>query len=242
LTNTGKAPLVYEVAQASLRKLIDERNYIAGDRIPSERDLSERFKVHRLTMRKAIENLVVEGLLERRGTSGTYIPSPMVLRPISAHSFSQPITEIVGSEGVKAGSKLMFFEQGQASTRVAEKLDVNIGASLFIIKRLRTVNELPFCIETTWIPESIVPGLTANDLVKDLSLYSLLRHRYNIEIGTAKPTISTGTITTQDLEILDMKQGETALVIDSVTSDTDGRPIEYLSSVNHPRRVMFVIE
>ncbi|WP_179381321.1 GntR family transcriptional regulator [Jannaschia marina] len=242
MQQTEKQPLVYEKVQASLRQLVEQRNYIAGDRIPSERDLCERFDVHRATLRKAIDNLIAEGLLERRGTSGTYIPSPTVLRPISAHSFSQPITEIVGASGGKAGSKLMFFEQGQASVRIADRLDVEVGDPLFIIKRLRTVNEQPFCIETTWIPTALVPGLTATDLVRDLSLYGLLRDRYDIAIGTAKATISSGTISTQDLETLDMKQGEVALIIDSVTSDKDGNPIEYLSSLNHPRRVMLVVE
>ena len=136
----------------------------------------------------------------------------------------------------------MFFEQGQASLRIADRLNVEVGTALFIIKRLRTVNDQPFCIETTWIPVALVPGLTATDLVRDLSLYGLLRERYKIDIGKAMATISTGTISAQDLETLDMKQGELALVIDSVTSDKNGDPIEYLSSLNHPRRVMLVVE
>ncbi len=113
---------------------------------------------------------------------------------------------------------------------------------MFMIKRLRTVNELPFCIETTWIPTVLVPGLTAADLIRDLSLYGLVKDRYNIKMGKAKATISTGPVSGQDLQILDMKQGETALVIDSVTSSQSGKPIEYLSSLNHPRRVMLVVE
>lgn len=234
--------LVYEQAQHAILKLIEQRSYIAGDRIPSERDLSDRFGVHRMTVRKAIDKLVHEGMLERRGTSGTYIPAPVVMRPVSGHSFSQSISEIVRNSGGSPGSKLLFFERGEASLRAAEKLTVGVGEPLLIIKRLRTIDELPFCAETTWLPAKLVPGLTADDLFGDLSFYELLEKRYGVKPGTAKATLSSVPVPAADAEILGMKQGEQALAVHSVTSDKRGVPIEYLTSLNHPRRVMFTIE
>lgn len=238
----GSGMLVYEQAQQAILKLIEERSYVAGDRIPTERDLSERFGVHRKTLRKAIDNLENDGVLERRGRSGTYIPAPVVMRPVSGHSFSHSLSQIVHDGGGIPGSKLLYFERAQASVRAASHLSVEPGTAVFVMKRLRTVNDLPFCIETTWIASDRVPGLAADDLAGDLSFYALIEERYGIKPGTAKATLNASTIASSDVELLDMKQGESALVIHSVTSDIDGQPIEYLTSLNHPRRVMFTIE
>ena len=74
---------VHERAQQHIIEMIEGPDYAAGDRIPSERDLAERYRISRMTMRKAIDRLVDKGLLERRGTSGTYIPVPVIRRPIT---------------------------------------------------------------------------------------------------------------------------------------------------------------
>lgn len=234
--------LVYEQAQQEILKIIEQRSYVAGDRIPSERDLSDRLGIHRLTVRKAVDNLVNEGVLERRGTSGSYLRAPVVMRPISAHSSLHSISEMVRASGGEPGSRLLFFEQDEASSTIAEKLQIEVGDPLIAIKRLRTVDHLPFCIETTMLPLARVPGLAADDLFSGHSLYTLLEKRYGIKLGTGKATISSSTISMQDAEILGLKSGESALIMHSVVSDTGLKPIEYLTSLNHPRRVMFVMK
>ena len=137
---------VYEQARQNILKMIEQRDYLPGDRIPSERELSERFGVHRMTVRKAIDRLVASGVLERRGTSGTYLPAPVVRRPVAGHLSSYSISEIVHNCGGVPGSRLLFFEQRQANPRVADRLQIDKGASVVAIKRLRTVNDLPFCV------------------------------------------------------------------------------------------------
>ena len=86
---------VYEKAQQHILEMIEGPDYAAGDRIPSERELSERFGISRMTMRKAIDRLALKGLIERRGTSGTYIPVPVIKRPLISRMFSQGISQIV---------------------------------------------------------------------------------------------------------------------------------------------------
>lgn len=240
-TSDGKG-LVHEQAKQQILQLIDERSYIAGDRIPSERDLSERFGIHRMTVRKAIGNLIADGVLERRGTSGTYIPSPVVIRPVSGSKPPASISDIVKGGGGRPGSKLLFFEQNRASLRAAEKLKIASGDPVIVIKRLRIVNELPFCIETAWLPSERVPGLAADDLFGDLSFYALLEERYGIKIGRAQRTLSASKIGNVDADILGIEPRENALVLHSVVYDVNGIPFEYMASLNHPHRVVFSIE
>lgn len=242
LESVAESPLVYEQAQTAILKMIEDRNYSAGDRIPSERDLSDRFEINRLTLRKAIANLVKEGRLEKRGTSGTYVPAPTVLRPISAHSGTHSISQIVRDCGGQPGNKLLFFEEAEASSRLADRLEISAGDPVLMIKRVRSVNNLPFCIETAWLPGERVPGLAAGDLLGDESLYSILESRYGIKTGTGTATVSAANVPKKDAELLGLYGGDFALIIHSVINDTEGRPIEFLASINHPHRVQLTAE
>jgi GntR family transcriptional regulator len=236
------ATRVYEKAQQHIIEMIEGPGYSAGDRIPSERELSDRFGISRMTMRKAIGRLVTKGLLERRGTSGTYIPVPVIKRPIIGHMFSHGISEIVRQCGGIPGSRLLYFEQQEANTRVADRLGIKAGEPLIVIRRLRTVNDLPFCVETTHLPAARVPGLAADDLFGTQSLYALLKERYGIEMGGGDGTISVSTVTAQEATLLGLRRDSPALIFRAVANDKKEKPVEYLTSVNHPQRVVFKTE
>jgi GntR family transcriptional regulator len=115
-----------------------------GDRIPSERELAERFGISRMTVRKALTQLVDAGHLERRGTAGTFLPEPAVVRPLSKR-VSTAISEVVGQAGHKPGARLLFFEQAQADANIARRLQLDEGAAVIVIKRLRLSDAVPFC-------------------------------------------------------------------------------------------------
>jgi GntR family transcriptional regulator len=228
---------LYLRAQQSVLEMIEGPGYAAGDKIPSERELSDRLGISRMTMRKAIDNLVKGGILERRSTSGTFVAVPRVERPLNHDSHS--ISEIIEKAGGRAGSKLLFFESAEANSRVAERLAIRPGASLIVIRRLRTVNDVPFCVETSHLPAERVPGLAAADLLENESLYALLKQRYGIAIGAGESLINVSPATALEAELLGLRPDTPAMIFRSVVRDRQGRPIEYLTSVNHPQRVVF---
>jgi GntR family transcriptional regulator len=229
---------LFEKAQLHILKIIDGKDFVGGERIPSERDLAETLGIHRMTVRKAIDLLVAKGVLERRGTSGTYITEPVIKRPIMSGSFYS-ISEIVHQCGGTPGSRLLFFEQCAANARLAERLKTRPGDCLIMIKRLRTINGMPFCVETTYLPELRVPGLAADDLIHDQSLFAFLKERNDIEMGTSTHNISASLVSAQDSERLGLRKYERALIMRSLSNDIKGTPIEYLISINHPKRVIF---
>jgi GntR family transcriptional regulator len=104
---------------------------------------------------------------------------------------------------------------------------------------LRTVNELPFCVETSHLPADRVPGLAADDLLGGQSLYHLLKARFNIDIGPGESTIAVARATAQEAQLLGLKPETPTLIYRSVVLDRQSRPIEYLTSVNHPQLVVF---
>jgi GntR family transcriptional regulator len=232
---------VYRQIEQHIRDLINSPDYGPGDRVPSERVLAETLGANRMTVRKAIDGLVAQGLLERHSTSGTRIRLPRVTRPTDART-SLGITRLIQSSGGTPGNKLLHFQEQQASGRIAERLGLKEGAPITVVRRLWTVDAVPFCIETSHLPTERVPDLAAEDLTAGQSLYALLRSRYGIAVEGRERMISVATCTEMESRLLDLPQDSPCLLLRLVVADQQGRPVEYMASVNHPRLVVFKTE
>ncbi|SIQ45953.1 MULTISPECIES: GntR family transcriptional regulator [unclassified Bosea (in: a-proteobacteria)] len=233
----ARKPIYVEV-QDYVLDLINGPDYGPGDRIPSERALADTLGFNRMTVRKAIDRLVERNVLERNGTSGTRVPLVQVTRPIEVRS-TLGITRLIRNAGGNPGTRLLHFAEEPASPSVAQRLCVAPGTALVMFRRLRSVNDEPFCIETSWLPAERVPSLVAEDLIAGQSLYDLLRERYRLTVTADQREISVGTATELEARQLALKTGAPTLVLRLVAHDADGRPIEYMKSVNHPHHVVF---
>jgi GntR family transcriptional regulator len=235
---TQNAALYLQV-EATLKEMIEGLSYSPGDQIPSERELSEQLGVSRMTVRRAIENLIRRGLLERRSTSGTFVRQPQVYRRVGK-DVAVGITQLLREEGAVAGSKLLCFETLLAPLKIAEKLKLRLGVPVVMIRRLRTANGKPFCVETSYLSAEIVPGLSAEDLMgESASLYRILAERYGIRLSQNYETLDLSYATHEEAQLLELKEGDPVLLLRSVVMDELDRPVEYLKSVNHPKRVVF---
>lgn len=229
---------VYIRIEEYLRALVAGPGFGAGARVPSERALADRLGASRMTVRKAMDRLVAQGVLERDGTAGTRVTRPRVVRPADAHT-SLGIARIVRAGGGTPGNTLLHFATATADLRIAKRLAIAEGAEIVLIRRLWTVDAAPFCIETSHLSAALVPGLAAEDLVAGQSLYGLLRSRYGIETIRAERLIGVTTLAELEARLLGLGPGGPALLLELVASDATGRPIEYMASVNHPGRVRF---
>lgn len=230
-------PLYLQV-EATLKEMIEGVVYSPGDQIPSERELSEQLGVSRMTVRRAVENLIRRGLLERRSTNGTFVRQPQVLRRVGK-DFAMGLTQLLVQEGVTPGSRLISFQEIRAPLKIAEKLGLRLGSPVFMLRRVRSANDSPFCIETSYLPAEFLPGLSAEDFANNASLYDLLRRRYNVTMVKNDETLKLSFATPEEAELLDLKTGAPVLLLRCVVMDQDDRQMEYLVSVNHPERVVF---
>jgi len=229
---------VYVQVQRFIEEMIDSADYGPGDHIPSERALADQLKVNRLTIRKAIDRLVSEGKLERNSTNGTRLPVPRLMRPVEPNP-SGSISRVIQLSGGTPSNRLLHFELAKANESVSGHLGIAAGSDILIIRRLWRVDDTPICIETSYIPAQLVPGLYAEDLIAGQSLYALLKERYGIEAASSARTISVHTPTTFEEQTLMLPPHASTLLMRVVVSDAAGRPIEYVRSVNHPVHVNF---
>lgn len=234
----SQVPLYLQV-EATLKEMIEDTVFSVGEQIPSERELSEQLGVSRMTARRAIQNLIDHGLLERRSTNGTYVRQPQVLRGMGKEK-TMGLTQLLQQEGVVAGSKLLSFEITRAPLKVAEKLKIRLGSQVVVLRRLRVANDEPFCIETSYIPYELVPELNAEDFsTPKSSLYIIMQDRYNIKLDQNEETLKISFATLEEATHLEIQEGDPVILLRAVVMDIEGRCVEYLKSVNHPSRVVF---
>jgi len=226
---------VYLQVQRFIEEIIDGADHGPGDHIPSERALADQLSVNRLTVRKAIDRLVSSGRLERNSTNGTRIPVPRLLRSGETGS----LTRVIQLNGGTPSNRLLHFELAKARDSIASQLAIPVGSDVVLIRRLWRVDDTPICIETSYIPEKYVPGLEAEDLIAGQSLYSLLKERYGIDAASSTRIISIHNPTSFEEQALKLPPHFSTLLIRLVVADADGRPIEYMQSVNHPIHVNF---
>jgi len=190
-----------------------------GDRLPSERDLSARWGVARMTLRHAMDDLVVEGLVQRRHGSGTYVAPQPFARFLGLTSFTQDMHE----RGLVPGSRLLEYREVLADGAMAAQLGVPTGEPLVKFRRLRLGSDEPMAVETVWIPTAFVPGLGPADL--EGSLYEVLARRYQIVTASANVTIEPVVPEGRTCELLAIPDGQACLRLRMIDSNARGRVV-----------------
>ena len=190
-----------------------------GARLPGERTLSEEFGVCRVTLRRAIEDFISDGRLERRARSGTYIKRPMISSEMRLKSF----TEEIRARGQEPSSSLISFKKTNANISVSKLLGINRGDDIFQVTRLRLADQMPVALETLRITCSSIPNLTHEDLKG--SIYDVFFNKFGIRIMSAKAGITAHNPSEKDRNLLQTSSKTPCLLIKMLDLDQFGKPV-----------------
>lgn len=209
-----------------LKKEIVANKY--SDKIPSERELMERFSVSRTTIREAINHLVNEGLLDKKHGKGTFIKKR---RPIQEwlHTLNS-LTETLERFGMTPGSKLLLSKRVSKPEYIAEHLQEE---TFYLIKRLRTADGIPIAIERHYVPIKLGEQLNEFDL-DSITIYDVMEKELGINMYKAEQVITCTSVSDEDASHLELAHGTNALFVDRIIRDIDGEIIEYYTSVIKP--------
>ena len=237
MTSTTHLPRYQQIVEDLLDQI--ERGDLApGDRLPSERSLSEHFDVNRRTLRNALDVLQRRGLVERRQGAGTFVTSPRFER--KAGEFF-PFTEGIRHRGFEPGSEIISLQKLPASPSVAEQLQLTEVDEVWRFHRLRSVNGEPFLVETFSLPARIAPEINEFDL-SDRSVYDVLEHEYGVIIEMARLSLEAVAISEFEAELLRVPIGSPAMLERHLAFDTEGRPVDYGYDVYRGDRVRFITD
>lgn len=221
-----------------IKEYIRDNNLRPGDRLPSERELAERFNVQRLTVRSALKRLINENIIYSVRGSGNYVGEEKIIRNLLEFG---SLTKTIATSGNALKTKVIHINLIESDKKVAKKLQLTIGTKLYEIKRLRIVREIPLALETSYIPASYVKNIQKVDL-ENTSLYEVLEKEYDIKLVTAAQEISMVFANEKENQLLGIEEGEALLMLESIAEDSEGNKIEYSKSLTRGDRCVFTSE
>jgi len=220
LDEGSRLPL-YQQLQRALRQAIESHVLGPDDALPPERDLAADFSVSRITVRKAIEGLVGEGMLVRRQGSGTFVCARVEKNFSKLTSFSEDMR----ARGRNPRSVWLRKAAGTVTPEESLTLRSSPGTPVYRFHRIRFADDAPMALEYATILASCLPSLEA----VESSLYAALEQAGNRPVR-ALQRLRAVLFTAEQAELLQAKEKGPGLLVERLGFLQDGRAVEFTQS------------
>ncbi|MEG2511893.1 MAG: GntR family transcriptional regulator [Acetivibrio sp.] len=231
----------YYIVKRKLVERIEAEEFSEGEPIVSERELMEEYQVSRITIRKAIDELVNEGYLYRIQGKGTYVKN----EEESQDLFSiKSCTEDVKKLGKNPSKKTIVARVIEANNKRAKQLHLSIGDKLFQLGRVTYADEEPLNYTITYLPVKLFPGIEKYNLEKE-SLYEILNKKYGVKLVKARRTVEAVLAEDEIAEYLDISTNMPVILFGCVTYGlVNGKeiPVEYFKCYYRTDHYKFYID
>jgi GntR family transcriptional regulator len=227
----------YLQIEAEIAGRIETGEFAPGERLQTERELAEALGVSRMTARAALVRLAQRGLIDRRQGQGTFVAEPK-LRQDASH-LRGFFAETVG-QGAFPTSRLIDRSERFASRQLATMLDLRLGETVFAVVRVRSVNDQPVVLETSYFPARVAPGLLELDLERS-SIYRLLE-RFHARPVRAVQSLEPIVAGPPEADLLRVDVGDPLMLVERTAWDAQGRAVEHARDIYRGDRSRFVSE
>lgn len=225
-----------EISREIERRIAEDR-LKEGDKMPSERDLAEKFGVQRDTIRCALDTLIKKGVLIRVPRRGHFVAPKRI--EINLSNF-RTIKREVESIGENYKAITLSYERVSINSKLAEATQLPEGTMCYQILRIRYDNGKPMSLERAYVVEELVPGLNMEDL-EDRSLASILRQRFGITLAGVDQRITQVYPDNMEAELLRVNKDEPIIRYEGLLRDRKDRLIEYFDNAIIPDSIEFHI-
>ncbi len=216
------APL-YSRVEAVLASEIADGALKVGDQLPTEDSLIARFEVSRITVRRAIQNLVSRGLVEIRRGKGTFVAAPKITQELTELS---GFVEDMRALGRRPTARVIGKEIVTADTTVARHLALTKGEHVVRIRRVRLADGVPVSFDETYLPVEIGKRIMTNNL-KVEPIFTLLERKYDVPLVEAEYKLEAVAAEAEVAAALRVKQGSPIFRIERTSYSTGNRPVDY---------------
>jgi GntR family transcriptional regulator len=230
-------PLYHQLKSLLLRR-IEAGELKPNARLQTEDQLAAAYQVSKATVRQALGELVHAGYLRREQGRGTFVAEPRVDQgPTELTSFTVDMRR----RGLGPRSMVLGRAVVSADAPTAAKLQLEGGARVFRLERLRMGDGEPLSIQTAHIPLQLAPGI-ADEEFADSSLYGLLERRYGLIPVSAHERHWAALLERSQSRLLQVAAGSAGLCAERVAYLRDGRPLEYTRSVMRADRYQITLD
>jgi len=215
--------VIYIEVKNSLFQKISEGVYKAGDKIPSERDLSDEYHVSRMTARQAVSLLVTEGVVYREKGKGTFVSSKQFSQN-NVKSFTQTLKE----QGYDPTTIMLEFSNVHSLREISAIMELPYDAQYIKMKRLRLGNGVPIALETVYLPRDKYSGLKEEDIGQ--SLYNTLEKGYGYVVGRVSNEIDACISNRMMMKLFEVQKPVALLKLVGISYTIDGDKLFYEES------------
>ena len=225
LNKNSFTPLYHQIEQV-LRQAIESGAIKPGQSL-SERELSERFGVSRMTARQSLSALRDDGLIYSERGRGTFVAEPK----INVHTRQLlGFSEDMRRRGLAPSSKVVSLRRLRPEETISKRLQLTEEEEAFEIRRLRLADQAPMAYETCFVPVRLCPQLKRVDVERG-SLYRLLEKTYGVRIAWANEILEAACATRSEAELLSIRPRAPVLVVQRTVYSEDDTSIEVVRSV-----------
>lgn len=237
LNKSQPIPLYFQIKESLMNK-IKSHFYQVGNLIPSETELQQEYKVSRITIRRAVRELVQEGYLTTRQGKGTFVSKPKASQELNLiTSWAETMTAL----GMHPETKQIQFSEITAPINIVKLLDVSLGDKIYKIERLRYADNEPVCWMINYLNPQYVPDLLKKGLIGE-SLYETLEKRYNIILHMAVETVEAKAAKGKEASMLNIRRGSPLLHVTRTTYDGDGVPVEVVMATSRADKYAYTVQ
>jgi DNA-binding GntR family transcriptional regulator len=215
---------IYEQIQAWMQAQIVSGAWPARHKLPSEADVAAELEVSRGTVRRAIADLAEKGLLVRTHGRGTFVAPDALEQPLADEMIT--FSEDLISRGIPFETRVL--EQGivPVDRRIAERLSLRPGRSVFFLKRLRMVDDAPLILLHNYVLYDMCPGIEDLDFTH-VRLFEVLEDHYGLQIAHGRRTFQAQVAGYGVGSSLALAEGAPVMHIEQQSFLLDDRPIEF---------------
>lgn len=220
--------LKYEEIALDIQQKINNGEYHPNDQLPLEKQMCKQYNVSRITIKKAMDKLVLNGSVIKRRGAGTFVKD-IDSKDIADISTSGQFAGFTSTfEGKKIESKIIDFKVINPTKEVANKLKIDVDEFVYYICRARYADDEPYVVEYTYMPINIIKGLKKDILEK--SIYEYIEKELKFKIKSAHRTIRA--IMPNDIEekYLEIGKNSPILEVEQIAFLDSGQPFEYSRS------------
>jgi len=237
--NETPLPLYYKVYN-KIKTQINNDEYKKGEKLPTEKELCDICNVSRLTVRRALDELQREGLIDRKKGKGTFFTGKKREEKLSGLS---SFTDEAIKEGDNTSSIVLENKLVTVEPEFIDVFDLPKEAKVVMLKRIRYLNDEAYAIETAYLNPSAdlrVLNIIEHDMAKE-SLYKILKEEFELKLSHAEETLEITALEKEEAEYLRQEKNSPAALRSRYTYLEDGSCIEHVKSVYRGDKYKFKV-
>lgn len=221
----------YKIIEKDLRERISSGQYRAGDMIPAEAELVSTYGVSRVTVRKALDNMTAQGLLQRVAGVGTFVKTQVIRKKVpQLLGFTDEITQM----GMTPSTKVLAFELIHVPKQLYPILQIEKDEMVYYIQRVRYANEVPFLFETSYMSARLYPDVSLKIL--NGSKYRYVEDTLGLKIAYNEHSVTPILPSAEVVKLFGLEEDQPIIQVANTTYLENGQVLDFTEQVyNSPK-------